>query len=603
MRIPDMPDIALPRPVVIAFDVACGLLVAFGLFLASLAIPAIATPVANWALGTFGPDRSTIARAKADFPGVNTFTLEEVKAPELAEAAHSRLRFNFFGFLPGLSWISRAEAQEGYVAFTSPSGGDDGLSLRRWRGLIDELAVENVTVRYPRGGQDQEVLLHKATGSLRSGALSVEATGAETDLEFEGKARRQTLSELSGTLRLKGDNFADFARLAGFAAPDTPPYDAVADVTLGPQAITLAFAPETRIGDSDLSGRMDIRFDQETPVMEADLHSANLDFDDLGIVFGIPVGVGANETVGEEQRRARDIYNASDRLIPNAVIDFSRLDAIDGHVVFQADEVSDAIFDIRALKMDVTIDGRVVRAPLLQLDFAEGRAVAYVTLDGTRSPAVTTAEGTLTDVPFASLSLSPLVRGTAEGQFRLEGRGDGFREVAANLDGRLSVWSTDAELLALAAEGAGLDLGEAMTLLGEPANDRTYTPARCAAAAIDFDQGTGAVAPAVMDTEDSLIVVGGKVQMQDETLDLSIRADAKDLSFGSLIGNVDLNGTLRHPQLNVFNGETVLQVGASALLGSLSGGLALLPFIEPGLGKDAPCGEILARVETEDTGP
>ena len=37
----------------------------------------------------------------------------------------------------------------------------------------------------------------------------------------------------------------------------------------------------------------------------------------------------------------------------------------------------------------------------------------------------------------------------------------------------------------------------------------------------------------------------------------------------------------------------------SALLGSLSGGLALLPFIEPGLGKDALCGQILSSVEAE----
>ncbi|MEP0313310.1 MAG: AsmA-like C-terminal region-containing protein [Hyphomonas sp.] len=594
-----MPDLHLPRSLEVIFDIACALLVSFAIFLFLMTFPAVATPVTNWSLAQWGPDNASVSRAHVRFPSVNEMILENFQAPGTAEAKSGEIRLNFFGFLPGLSWVSRARAENGFIVvqLDEQADGEDGLSLRDWRALIDEVRAEDIIVRFVRKGDPQSIHLQTAAGSLRSGDLSVSASGTGVSLNFEGRARPSDLSVLTGKLNMSGENFADFAELAGFASPDTPPYQATAYLTFSRQQIALDFAPSTRIGDSDLSGPMKITFGEATPRIEADLQSASLDFDDLGVVFGIPVGVGDNETTNQVQVASRTAFDASDRLIPDAVIDFSRLDSVDGHVAYHAQHVNDAIFDIRSLKLEFDVEGRVVRAPLLRVDFDSGQLISYVTLDATQSPATTTTQGTLNNVQLSNLALDPYVRGSGNGEFELEARGNGFRDAAATLNGRVSVWSKDADLLALAAEGAALDLGEALTLLGEQSEDRTYTPARCAAISIHFENGTGQLDPAIMDTADSLVIVEGQVGMRQERLDLKVRSEAKDASFGTLIGNVGIGGTFRSPEISALSAETVLQLGATALLASVSGGLAALPFIEPGMAEDAPCGAIMRRAQ------
>ena len=176
--------------------------------------------------------------------------------------------------------------------------------------------------------------------------------------------------------------------------------------------------------------------------------------------------------------------------------------------------------------------------------------------------------------------------------------GNGFRDAAATMNGTVSIWSTDADILALAAEGAALDLGEAITLLGEAPEDRTYVDARCAAIVANFENGVGTLSPAVVDTDDSLVVVRGDVNLSNEALRLSVRSEAKDASLGTLIGDVAIGGTLRDPSIQPFSAGTVAQFGIAGILASVSGGLAALPFIEPGMAQDAPCSELLARAQS-----
>jgi uncharacterized protein involved in outer membrane biogenesis len=594
-----MPDLKLPRGLELALGAASAVLVALGIFLILMTFPAFGTRATNWALGVWGPDGASVSRAHTRFPGLNTLVFRDFRAPEQAEISTGSIRFNFFGILPGISWISKADLERGYVALT-PSDPDEGggVSLRGLRTLIDDVAIRDIELRYTRRDEMKTVQLSDASGSLRSGAIRLNASGGGSVLQFEGDSDASTLATLSGRLRLTGDNFADFAWLAGFASPDTPPYDAVAHIALAGNRWTFDFQPETRIGDSDMYGPLVIEFGEGVPVIDAKLRSSNLDFDDLGIVFGVPIGVGEGETVSEEQTSARRLLDESSRLIPNAVIDFTRLDAVDGTVTLEADEVSDAIFAIQGLKLEIEIAGRVVRAPVVQMDFAQGRLNAYLTIDGSQSPAVTTAEGKLTDVPFANLALDPYLRGTASGEFKLDSRGDGFREAAASLNGRLSVWSEDADLLAIVAEGAALDIGEMLFVLNERAGEETYTEGRCAVASVDFAKGVGQLNPAVVDTDDSLVLIEGQIGMAQETLDLSVKSEAKDASFGTLIGDIRITGTFRSPGISAFNAEGALQFSLAAVLGSITGGLAALPFLEIGDAPDAPCADLLAQAET-----
>lgn len=578
---------------------AMAALLAIVLFLLALTQPRFGTPFANWALGVWGPEGSSVEWAWLKFPAVTTAAGEGLEMPGRLTAATVEARANPFGFLPGISWVSRLEGRDGVLLVGERDDGSDRRKKRLsdYRAMIDQLAVQNVEVRLTRADGERVIEVADAHGSLRSGALAIEASGAGSAMSFDGKSSN-SLGAINGALRVSGDNFANLADLVGLAAPDTPPYDVLMDIDLSDGAWRFDVRPETRIGDSDVAGPVNVTLGGETPVIEADLVSRTLDGDDLGIVFGIPIGVGENETVGTTQTRAREAYDRSDRLIPDVEIDFARLDAVDGRISYRAEAVEDTVFDVTGLELDFEIDGRVVRTPLIKLDFEQGSLDAYMTIDGSRSPAVTTAEGNLRSVAIANLALDPYLRGTAEGRFKVEATGNGFRDSASTLDGKVSIWSTDADIMALAVEGAGLDLGEALTVLGESPDDRTYADTRCLAAVLTFEQGIGALFPAVVDTDDSVVLLRGDVNLATEALDLDVRSDAKDVSFGTLIGDVRIEGTLRNPQLQALSGETLAQVTVAALLGSLSGGLGALPFIEPGMAKDAPCAQLLGYAET-----
>lgn len=575
-----------------------GFLLAILLLLLAMTQPRFGTPVANWLLGAFGPDGSSVETAHTRFPAILVVEGESLSVPGRVEAERIEAQLNPVGFLPFMSWLSYLEAENGSVRIEDVDEDDsDGPGLKAARRIVDEVRLSTVTLEVVRADETRDAQIEMARGSLRSGDFLLEATGADSSLSFDGRAS-DAFSKLVGALTILGENFSDIADLAGLAAPDTPPYEMRLNVDIAPDLWTLSVSPETRIGDSDLSGEITVRPQGETPVVDADLVSSSLDADDLGIVFGIPIGIGEDETSGETLQTARAAYEQSDRLIPNVEIDFSRLDAVDGTVRFVAESVYDSIFDIQSLELDFEIEGRVVRAPLILLDFAQGEFRGYATLDASRSPAHTDARGELTNVSFENLSLSPYLRGGADGEFEITTIGDGFRQAAATTTGSVAIWSRDAEVLALAAEGAGLDIGEAVTLLGESGEDLTYVAARCAAIVLEFEDGVGNLSPAVVDTDDSLVVVRGDIDLSNEALRLSVRSDAKDASFGTLIGDVAIGGTLRNPSIQPFSAETIAQIGIVAVLASVSGGLGALPFIEPGMAQDAPCGSLLARAES-----
>ena len=388
---------------------------------------------------------------------------------------------------------------------------------------------------------------------------------------------------------------ADIARLVGLAAPDTPPYNLTAQLAIKPGAYDMDDIAGT-VGDSDLAGSILVDLDKDTPYITADIKSHQLDFDDLGVIFALPFGTGNGETVGKAQRRAKQAYQRGTRLIPNIEIDFARLDAVDGRVHYVADTVINSTLDLTGAELDFDITGRVVKAELARFAFDEGIITAYATIDGTQQPAQTHVLGTLDNVALSSLSLGKIARGNVDGQFKADMSGNRLRDAVARANGSLSFWSTDTQVLALGSEALGLDIGAALVLLAaEDRTDPVFTPARCLAVVMDINKGMATLNPAVLDTEDSLIVMKGDIDLGTEELDIKIRSDAKDASWGTLVGNISLGGTLRNPSINPLNGKAVLQVGLAVVLAQVAGPLAALPFMETGGGEDAPCGALLSR--------
>lgn len=565
-------------------------------FLLAMTQPRFATPLVNRALNAWGPDGAKVASAHLRFPALGTLAVSGADVPGLAEVETGALSANLFGFLPGVPWLSDVSARNGRINLAG-SGNKNNTARPDVRKWVDHIDVANIDLAFNADKPERTLKLVSAKGSVQSGNVTLHATGADSEVRFEGTAKASKSDTLGGRVRIKGDNMADLARLVGLAAPDTPPYNLTAQLSIEPGAYDLDDIAGT-VGDSDLAGSILVDLDQDTPYITADIKSHQLDFDDLGVIFALPFGTGNGETVGKAQRRAKQAYQRGNRLIPNIEIDFARLDAVDGKVHYVADTVINSTLDLTGVELDFDITGRVVKAKLARFAFDEGTITAYATLDGTQQPAQTNVVGSLDHVALASLSLDKIARGNVDGQFKADMSGNRLRDAFGRANGSLSLWSTDTQVLALGSEALGLDIGEALVLLAsEDKADPVFTPARCLAVVMDINKGIGTLNPAVLDTEDSLIVMKGDVDFETEALDIKIRSDAKDASWGTLVGNVSLGGTLRNPSVNPLNGKAVLQVGLAVVLANVAGPLAALPFIETGSGQDAPCGALLSRAK------
>jgi hypothetical protein len=558
----------------------------------ALANPRFATPTINWALRTFGDKAAHVDSGKLERPFHSKLTMNGLDWPGRGGAKRIDVGFDLFGFLPNHPWAKILMARDGDLTLGASKSGSKTIDPQKWINRID---AENIILHYTRRNEPREVKIISAKGSFAEGNVKAEASSGPSHITFDGLARMGGGS-LAGAVTARGDNLKHLADLVGASAPDTPPFNLKGRLNLRDR--TWAVSDITgRMGASDLGGAVAISLAQKKPFLDVDLKSQSLDFKDLGVVFGIPIAAAKAGELNDEQRKAKAAFSRSDRLIPDAHIDFTRLKAVNADIRFDAVKVVNAPAGISSIALDGTLRDQVLDFKRVLVKTATGNLDARVNIDARQDPAFTRASGKLEHVQIARLVNTQMVHGSLNGAFKLDLTGSGFREAFGTATGEAGVWSNDSELAKIADEAAGLDIGEVLIQLARDNPKRHYIKSTCLAGNIAFSKGQAQLSPAVIDNTDSVILASGGGNLKDETLDVHIFAKPKDVSFGKLNGDIRVKGTLRHPKLSALSGKTVLQAAFSSLLSSIAGPLSALPFIETGGGKDAPCASLVAEAK------
>lgn len=562
-----------------------------------LANPATATPMINWALGAFGDRNARVQTGQLAHPFSDRFLLQTLHWPGAIKARRIDISYDLFGFLPGHPWAKRILIRDAEVLLPDQAPGDGRTTFnpQQW---VNEIDAADVDLKFKRNSRARVVRIVSANGSFSDGSVRAEAVSGKNRITFDG-LQRDWGGALKGFITAKGDNLKDLAEIAGASAPDTPPF--TVGGALSVQRQTWSVEKLTgRVGDSDLGGLVRINLAQKKPMLTVDLRSEKLDFDDLGVVFGIPLGAGKGETDNSEQVKAKQAYDRSARLIPDARIDFSRLAAVNADFTFRAVKVADAPAGISALSIEGTLRDSILDFKRALVKSGAGDLDAKVRINAQKDPAVTRATGVLENVAISRLVSTDLVRGSLNGKFALDLTGSGFRDAAGSANGEVGIWSNNSELKKFAVEGAGLDLGEILLLWAKDDAD-DYVRSRCLAANIALKDGQARLQPAIIENKDSLVVASGGLSLKTEALDIQLYAKPHDVSIGTISGDIRINGTLRHPHFEALDEKTFLQAGLSALLSSISGPLALLPFVQTGGEPEAPCAKLLA--DAKETNP
>ena len=563
-----------------------------------LANPASGTPMVNWALGAFGNKDARVQVGHIEYPFSNKIILRGLTWPDAGDAQEIDVTYDLFGFLPGRIWADNVRVRNANIMLTQKE--NETPSTFEPQKYINTVDAANITIKFTHNKKPQLVKIVLAKGSFVDGSLSAEAVSGDNKITFDG-LQRDWGGALKGTITARGQNLKDIAEIAGAAAPDTPPFNLKGALSVQNQTWSVEDL-KGRMGESDLSGVVRINLAQKKPFLTVALKSAKLDFDDMGVVFGIPTGVDKGEALNAEQKRANAEFAKSARLIPDAELDFTRLAAVNADIDFVATKVVDAPVGISSLDLKGTLRDSVLDFERAKVTSGSGDLDAKIHLDARKDPATTKATGKLSNVAITQFAPNNLIRGTLNGRFALSFTGSGFRDAAATSTGEAGVWSNNSELSKFATEGAGLDVGEILLLLiSEDKNRPEFIPSRCLAANIAFKNGQATLQPAVIENKDSLVAATGGVNLKTEAMDIQIFAKPHDVSVGTISGDIKLGGTLRNPTFEALNEETLLQAAASALLSSITGALAILPFVQPGGEPDAPCAMLLADAKETST--
>ncbi|MCH2338884.1 AsmA family protein [Pseudomonas sp. NPDC047963] len=452
---------------------------------------------------------------------------------------------------------------------------DSGLQLTgdAWRNdvplqfEIDVGALEELFVDQP----------YPVEGTVKSRESHLTVKGTVTDpLQLEA-------ADLA--ISLEGPNPANLNPLTGWSLPSLAGYQLSGQLLWENQQLRLQDL-RANWGDSDVSG--DVRLSlRGRPMLWANLHSDTLETSDLkapdtptdpddGQVF-------SSEPLGLDALRDRDAI-----------------------IRYEADQVLAEAIPLNAVDFKAELDDGVLVVEPLTLSIGKGKANGRLRLDA--RPQQPTGE---LHLDITSVNLSPILReadlskvaqdsaGTIGGQLDVTLEGQSLGEMAANLDGKLELAMSGGKLDMLAVELLGLDAGEAaLAALA----DSDQVDMNCTYLRFDSTAGTAKLEQFFISTADSNITGGGTIKLDSERLNLAFEARAKDFSLLSGNSPVELQGTLSDPQVSVVTGELAARAIASVVGALVAPPLAILPWLEAGLGEDSGIGCRKALNEFEQSG-
>jgi len=424
---------------------------------------------------------------------------------------------------------------------------------------------------------------------IRSGATRVLAQGV-VPKPFD-------LGQLTVNLRASGPDLADLYDLTAVPFPNTPPYNLKGRLVRDGKVYRVADL-NGRLGDSDLAGSLSVDATGKRPFLKADLRSKSLDFDDLAATFGGAPSVKAGETASAGQVAIAQTLRAEQRFLPDATLKVDRIRAIDADVRYRAASIHDAVLPLRAADVHVKLDHGLLTADPASFDLPQGRIAGRAQLDARPATPITSI-----DVRVSNARLEQLIpikggqplSGGLVARIKLTGEGDSVHRAASNANGQVVVVAPNGEIRRAFAELLGINVTKGLGLLW--AKNQETTPIRCAVADFNATNGILRADHVVLDTGPVLATGRGTVDLGRETVDFQIQGHPKSFRLVRLMAPIEIKGPIAGPpKVSVDTGKAIGQGGFAAALATFASPLAVvLPFIDPGLAKDANCAALIAE--------
>lgn len=430
---------------------------------------------------------------------------------------------------------------------------------------------------------------------LQVGATRATLNGTITGLD------KFSAAELN--VDLQGKSLADLFPIFGVILPASPPYH-IKGYLSHTGDVWEARDFSGGLGDSDIAGTIKIDIADKRPKLSGKLVSRTLDVDDLAGFIGAPPKTGPGETATTEQKKVVAELEKKTRVLPDKEFKLEQLQKFDADITLTGKSIKREGLPLDDLKVHLILHEGELKLNPLNFGVAGGNVISQIALDARRNPMVFN-----TDIQFKQLSLKRLIpkldmseksAGIIGGRAQLGGAGNSFAKLMASADGQMGFAMSGGQISNLLLEYAGIDGAEIMKFLF--GGDKSV-PVRCGVADFKVTDGVMKTEVLVFDTQDTNVKGEGSINLNNESLNLTLRPYPKDASILSLRSPLQAKGTFKDPEFAPDMTSIGGRGGAAVVLGALINPLAaLIPLIETGPGKDSNCAALIAAVGT-DTKP
>jgi uncharacterized protein involved in outer membrane biogenesis len=333
------------------------------------------------------------------------------------------------------------------------------------------------------------------------------------------------------------------------------------------------------------------------PYLTADMRSRKLDFVDLGpLIGGAPsrakvAQAAAKAGVPAAAAEAQVIVPQNQQyLLPDVPLAVDRVNQMDANIHYKAQSVRSQDFPLRSFELKLTIDHGVLKAAPVSFTLTQGEVAGNVTIDARKKPPAVSADVRVRNIKLEQFvakqkDRSSMLEGTVDARAVLNGAGNSVHKAMSTANGDVRVIVPGGAIRQKFAELLGISVDRAFLLAG---NDTTNI--RCVVADFGARDGIMTARSFVFDTDVMNVTGDGSIDMRNERLDMQLSGHPKKLTFFRLRAPISVSGPLNKPNVGIVSGAIPAQVGAAAVLGIVATPLAaIIPFIDPGLAKDAKC--------------
>lgn len=479
--------------------------------------------------------------------------------------------------------------------------------LRRLR-MQGTLQAEPFRVQGKGTINDQPFELDITGGALQSLTpdrpypFTLAITAGENAIKADGKVLRPfDMGQLELQVEASGRDLAQLFYLTQVALPNSPPFRVRAHIVRNGWRFRVTDV-DGSLGQSDISGTVDVDASQKRADVHADLLSHHLRLKDLAAVTGseAPAKGAPGSAPGKVPTggAARAPAPAQPRLFPDAHLQPARLRAMDADVHFRATSVEGGTVPFREFSLHAKLDDGALAVEPFEFDLPQGHLAGELHIDARTDAPRVRIEVRARDIRLDELrgkgpNAVPPLDGTLQARALIEGIGDSVHRLMSNANGELTFIVPQGDIRSAFAELAGGDVAKGIGL--KLASPDSRIPVRCAVAQLDVRNGTAQADHVVIDTQDVLITGSGRIALGPETLDLTLQGKPKKAHLIHLRSPVQIRGQLLRPTVHLEPGHLLKQGAVAATLGLLTPMAAVLAFVDPGLAKDQNCAQLISE--------